>query len=244
MSVYFATEKRSYREYDFLRIHPQQPVLGERSRCIWFEKRLPGGLHPEDLVPWFKATIERLPKKARPHDVGRWTRRLCDCEPDLLRDRESNEGKTWVEKAKIILVFGAIGKVGYRSLFHLERRDVARIVRKGEIVTIAGKTRHRYADGTCTELERVFHLLTLDDEAAVKIERELLHGNRIHFGLDGTLLGMICTSGGFIHAINAPLETIRKLCLKGNEVLTLESRPQEKHKLYYIESPQNSEAAT
>ena len=65
LSVYVAYEKGSYCHFYYLRIHSKPPFFGPRPKCLWFQIRLPD-LHPEDVIPWFVATIRRLPKKHQP----------------------------------------------------------------------------------------------------------------------------------------------------------------------------------
>jgi hypothetical protein len=52
-----------------LRIHSSLPCIGVNPMCLWFEKRLSDNLHTEDVLPWFIATLHRLPKKHQPANV-------------------------------------------------------------------------------------------------------------------------------------------------------------------------------
>src|SRR5262249_49236020 len=136
LSIYLAPEKGRYCEYLSLRIHSSLPIIGQKPNCncLWFEKRLPDSLHTEDVVPWFLATIRRLPKKHRPHDEQAWVRRLIEFEPQLAHEN-GRAIQAPNRKRKLIFVLGPVSKPGYRGLIHFDRRDI-RIVRKGEIVTI------------------------------------------------------------------------------------------------------------
>jgi len=212
LSVYLAVEKGSYCEYVFLRIHSSLPFFGDKPRCLWFEKRLPDSLHKEDVLPWMVATIRRLPKMYQPPDVDLWTKRLLSFEPQLSQPLTGAD-KPWVEKPDLVLVLGPTTKVGYRSLTHFERRDISHIIRQNDIVTIEGKERYGWRDGTM-EIDRTFYLLSFDRAAAERVERRILSGERVHFGLDADVLGMVCRSGHVIHSMNVPVETVRRLCVE------------------------------
>jgi hypothetical protein len=220
VSMYLAAEKGSYCEYLHLRIHSSPPFIGERPKCLWYEKRLPDNLHPEDVIPWFMATVDRLPRKHHPADIELWSKRLLHFEPQLAPP-ESGIGKPWLQKPDLVFVLGPTRKVGYRSLTHFERRDINRIVRDKEIVSVEGKERHHWKDNRTTETSWTFHLLAFDEAAAERVEARLFNGERVHFGLDADVLGMICRSNHWIHAINAPEEVVRRLCVKPG----LELRP-------------------
>jgi hypothetical protein len=232
-SIYLAYEKRTYCHYNFLRIHSSPPFWGAKPQCSWFEKRLPDNLHIEDILPWFVATIRRLPKKQQPADIDPWIKRLLSFEPHFLPDTIDPE-QPWASKPKIVLVFGPVGKVGYRSLEHFERKDISRIIRQRDVITVTGVTRHHLSKGKTREIERTFYLLATDDAAAERVEREIFRGQRIHFGLDGDIFGMMERSGHVIHAINASPDTIRKLCTKPGEDISLRSPPGGKLKMYYV----------
>jgi len=233
LSVYLVCERRPHQNYGFLRIHSPPPFRGRQPRCLWFDKRLPPNVTVEDVLPWFVATLHRLPRRDQPAQMERWTNRLLYFEPQLA-PAQFQPGKPWGSRPKVVLVFGPTAKVGYRGMSHLERQDISQIVRRNDVLTITGKTRHRFADQTPIELEETFHLLVIDEVAAQKVEQEILYGGKIHFGLDGQILGMISHCADVIHAINAPLDMIRKLCLRPGLELNLMSPPREKHKMYFI----------
>jgi hypothetical protein len=143
-----------------------------------------------------------LPKKHQPAEVEEWTKRLLPFEPQLAPPEDGAENP-WTEKPKIVIVLGPTSKVGYRILYHFERRDISHVVRQNDTVRIEGTERHQWADKTM-EFVRTFFLLAFDEAAAERVERQILDGKRIHFGLDADVLGMICRSGHVIHAINVP----------------------------------------
>jgi hypothetical protein len=231
LNVYLAIEKGSYSEYMHLRIHSSPPFIGAKPRCLWFEKRLSDNLHTEDVLPWFIATLHRLPKKHQPADVEPWAKRLLHFEPQLAPPTSGAE-KPWPEKPDLILVLGPTAKVGYRSLTHFERRDIGHVIRKGDMVRVVGKERFHWRDNKTMEVERTFHLLAFDEAAAERVEKRILSGERVHFGLDADVLGMICQNSSFIHAINAPEEIIRQLCVEPGLELRLISTPRGKLKTY------------
>jgi hypothetical protein len=239
LSLYISTEKRTYREYSFLRIHSAPPFLGSQPICQWFEKRLPDSLHVEDVLPWFHATIRRLPKKHQPPEIDGWVNRLLHFEPRLAPVISSTE-QSRDRKPKVIIVFGAVNKVGYRHMFHLERSDISCVMRQEKIIMLKGKTRHSFSDGKTMEVERTFHLLTSDEEAAERIEDQIIHAKKTHFGLNVDVVGMLSRSDSFIHAINVPVETIRSLCVEPLLDLVLSSNPREKHKLYEVVDPRGN----
>jgi hypothetical protein len=231
--AYLSFEKGSYCEYCLLRIHTKLPLFGTLSKALWFQKRLPDILHPGDILSWFRATIGRLPKKHRPLDVDVWVKRLLDFEPQLAVAVPSGD-KSWTEKPKVVIVFGSVGQVGYRSMFHIERRDINRIVRRGDVVNLDAKVRYHYADGTHLEFEYTFYLIGVDEVAAEHIERHLLRGERIHFGLDKDIFGLVSRRGESVHAINVSPDRIHELCVPPGFELRLRSRVSEKHKRYEL----------
>lgn len=233
LNVYLALEKGRYCEYFFLRIHSCPPHIGVSPKCSWYEKRLPDTLHSEDVVPWFTATTNRLPKKHRPTDVQPWINRLLRFEPQLA-STGSGANKPWQEKPKIIMVFGPVGKVGYKGLTHFERRDVSLIVRRNDIVKLEGKTRHLMRDSKVIEIDRTFYLLAFDEAAAERVERQMMLGERIHFGLDADIFGMVLRSGHWLHAINFPTEMVRRHCLKPGEDISLTSNPRDKYQTFEL----------
>ena len=131
-------------------------------------------------------------------------------------------------------MLGPTTKVGYRSLTHFERRDLSHVIRKSDIVTVDGKERYHWRDNRTMEIERTFHLLALDEGAAERVEKRILSGERVHFGLDADVLGMICRSNHVISAINAPEETIRRLCVEPGLELRLISTPRNRPRLRHL----------
>jgi hypothetical protein len=238
LNIYLGLEKGKYGNSFFLRIHSGPPHLGSPAKCLWFEKRMPDFLHEEDVLPWFLATIQRLPKKHRPADVQPWLNRLLHFEPQLTPPSSGVE-KPWVEKPKVIFVFGPVGKVGYRGLTHFERRDISRIVRQNEIVKIEGKTRHSMIGNKTMEFERTFHLLAFDEAAAERVERQIFWGERVHFGLGPDIFGMVLRSGHLLHAVNVPIETIRLHCVEPGHDIQLVSNPRDKCRIYEFVKAQN-----
>jgi len=233
VGVYLSLEKGSYREYWFLRIHTKLPLFGAQPKALWFDKRLPDFLHTEDIVPWFRATIDRLPKKHRPLDADIWVTRILEFEPQLAGSVPGND-KTWTQRSKVVFVFGSVGKVGYRSMVHVERRDIKRIVRHEDVVSLEGKVRHDFGDGTSLEFDHSFYLVGVDENSAGRIEQYLLRGERVHFGLDKDIFGMLSRSGESVHAINVSQARIQSLCVPPGFELRLTSRPNQKHKRYEL----------
>jgi hypothetical protein len=236
MSIYLAVEKGAYCEYMHLRIHSGLPFIGAKPRCLWYEKRLIDNLRTVDVLPWFVATLDRLPKKHRPANLEPWKTRLLHFEPQFAPP-ESGFEKPWLQKPDLVFVLGPTAKVGYRSLTHFERRDISRVRGNNDIVTVEGKERHRWKDNTTMETPWIFHLLAFDQAAAERVEKRILNGERVHFGLDADVLGMICRSEHWIHAINAPEETVRRLCVEPGLELRLVGPTRYKLKMFEAYKP-------
>lgn len=232
-NIYVANDKGSDSFYNYLRIHTAPPLFGLRQEGVWFEKRLPNCVEREDVVPWFLATIDRLRKRERPPNIKEWIDRILRFNPDLAPPTLV-DNRRWEEKPRVIVVFGPTKKVGYRHLYHLERKDISYIKRQKEVLTLAATERHKFADKSNMEVERLFHLINLDEDASRSVENDIKRGERVHFGLDGKTLGIIVNNGGYIHALNAPLEMVRNLCLAHGENLELISNPREKAKSFRV----------
>jgi hypothetical protein len=113
------------------------------------------------------------------------------------------------------------------------------VIRQRDIVIIEGKEQYHWQDGRVMEIERKFHLLALDEPAAERVERQILLGERVHFGLDIDIFGMICTSGDIIYAINVHENIVRKICAPRGYELRLFGNPRHKLKGYKLSFPMN-----
>lgn len=238
MEMYLAIEERTYSSYCFLRIHSSLSHFVPGAKYFWYEKRLPDFLETADIIPWFIATVDRVPKKAKPSDLQPWLDRLLHYEPDLCYSPYT-PNRSQTEKPKITLVFGPVNKVGYRYLYHLRRENIS-LIRKCDRLTIVGPIQYGFADGKELKLDWEFHLLTENQAAAKKIEQEMITGKKLHFGLDLDIVGMIARSSYTVHAINVPVEMIREICLVEGQSLELDSNPRDKHKLFHIVPKQNA----
>lgn len=227
VSVYLVREKRTY-VADFLRIHSPPPFWSPQTTVYWFEKRIPDTIHREDVLLWFENIIRHLPKKHHPPDIQKWVNRLAHFEPQLLTT--SGADKTWSEKPPVVLMFGPTSKVGSRRMIHFERKDISQITRQKDLVTIMGKERIT----STMSRERKAYLLALDETAAQRIERQLMYGEKIHFGLSADLLGIVSRSDDVVRAINVPAETIRQLCVEPHFELKLAEGHRSKDKLYFL----------
>ena len=237
IDVYVIAEERRLGEDCFLRIHSSLSSVAQQERYLWFEKRMPWRLHREDILPWFLATINRLPQKARPSNLQLWQERLLNYEPDLALQTDNTQ-RPWAHKPKVILVLGPQSLVGYRGLFHLERQNIDRVLRHHEVITIIAQTKMRFADKSeFVEVWR-FHILTDSKSAACEIEKQILNGDKIHFGLDVQIIGMIAHEyeKNEIYAINVSEALVRKLCLKEQQSMKLKSSPTERVKAYDVVS--------
>jgi hypothetical protein len=161
LSVYLAIDRGSSGDYCSLRIHSTPPFLSLPPKCYWYEKRTPDNLHQEDFLPWFVATIERLPKKHRPSDPHDWANRLLKFHPHLAIPT-SGIDRPWTGKPRLVFVLGSVSKVGYRPLVHLERRDIKGILRQDDMIRVEGIERLPGVSDKEIEIELTIHLVAVD----------------------------------------------------------------------------------
>lgn len=235
LDVYVIAEERRLGEECFLRIHSSLSFVAQQGRYLWFEKRMPWRLHREDILPWFLATINRLPQKARPSNLQFWQERLLSYEPDLVFQTDKSR-RSWAQRPKVILVLGPQSLVGYRCLFHLERQNINRVLRHHEVITIIAQTKMRFVNKTEFVESWKFHILTDGESSACEIEKQIVNGDRIHFGLDVQIVGMMAHEyeRNEIYAINVPEVLISRLCLDEQQCLKLKSSPKERVKAYDV----------
>jgi hypothetical protein len=139
-----------------------------------------------------------------------------------------------------VIIFGPAAKIGsWRTVSHIERRDVFQIGRQADVTRIEGKTR----DGIL-EIERTWFLLSPDATSAEKVEHQLTSGERVHFGFDADIMGMICNSGDHLNTINVPMRTIMQLCVKAGFELAPWSKPREKQQDYEIVSKSSTNSSS
>jgi hypothetical protein len=233
--IYLVAERRTYSSYDFLRIHSSLWYYHNGKKYLWFEKRLPDFVLKEDVLPWLRATIQRMPKRSRPKNVELWEEKLVRSQPDL--SPSSLPATTvWNERPRIVVVFGPVRKVGYRDLYHIPRNDTFQLIRTGEILKIKCNV-----DDFPSKDIWTFIFVMDDPAAAEKVEREILWGNRIHFGLDRDIVGIVSLRYGAIHSINVAEKDLRELCSLGEVPLRLITRPIQKHKVYFIQAGTTTE---
>ncbi len=240
MEVYLAEEERTYTSYNFLRIHSSLWHFFPETQHLWFEKRLRSDLEAEDVLLWFKETIRLLPKKFRPPSLDTWKERFLRSQPEFS-PVPSGENIPWASKPKVILVFGAAHRVGYRTPFHLERSKIRGLARSREILTIVAQIQWGHRANQAHDW--TFHLITADKASAHRVEQEIIRGEKTHFGLDMNVIGMTAQTAGTVHSINVPIEKVRELCLKNGESLENALNPRNKHKVYYVVSKSDSSAA-
>ena len=93
-------------------------------------------------------------------------------------------------------------------------------------------------------LKRTWFLLSPDATSAEKVEHQLTSGERVHFGFDADIMGMICNSGDHLNTINVPMRTIMQLCVKAGFELAPWSKPREKQQDYEIVSKSSTNSSS
>ena len=226
VEMYLVFEKGENENYECLRIHTRLKST-PTNKYFWYQKRLPSSLERSDLIPCFRAFVNRLPKRSRPLDLTPWEAILSSSALHL-NQKHSERNNIVSEQSHITLVFGSIAKLDRRPLFHLDRKTI-QFFRLAKRLTIFSTQSGIYG----LEMWK-FHLLMESKAAAINVEQEMLAGEKIHFSVDRDTIGMIACSAGFIDAINVPIETVQELCLTEGEALSLRSRPRDKLKLFGI----------
>ena len=231
MAIYVA-EDTNYdgREIYTLRIHSSLWHHCAGHTYLWYQKTLPWRLHPEDVLPWFHATIKKLRKKCQPRDLTAWDEKLIQAEPDLAPPTPKLDGQ-WSERSKLVLVFGTRDEVGYAALYHLERERIQSLIRRGSEISIRTTVANQYEKNP-EKLWWTIHLLTPSSLHAKRLEGRLLSGGQIHFGIGDDIAGMIACHHDSVQAINVEPKTLKRFCAKDGMVLALISAPRYKHKSY------------
>lgn len=231
MVIYVAEDADSYgREIYALRIHSSLWYRVADQKYLWFQKILPWALHPEDVVPWFHATIKKLPKKSQPRNLDVWDEMLLRAEPDFA-PLVPNGDQKWSDRSKLILVFGTRDEIGYAALYHLERDRIKSLVRNGTEISIRATIHNQYEKDP-EKLWWIIHLLTPSERHAERLEGRLLSGGQVHFGLEDDICGMIACNQNHIDAVNVEPDALKRHCGKPGMVLALVSPPRQKHKTY------------
>ena len=213
-----------------LRIHSSLWHHCAGSTYLFYEKTLPWRLHPEDVLPWFHATVKKLPKKRQPRDLTRWDEKLIEAEPDLAPPLPTPDA-AWADKPTLVLVFGTTDEVGYAALYHLKRNRIQRLTRHGSEITIRASIESRY-EVDPEKLWWTFHLLTPTARHAERLESRLLSGSQIHFGLGDDIAGMVAIHQSGVDAIDVPTDDLQRLCGRDGVKLELISSPRYRHKSY------------
>ena len=131
MDVYIAEDTDSDKHSVYvLRIHSSLWHYAPNTEHLWYEKRVPWHLHTEDVLPWFQATIKKLPKRKKPRDATPWEENLLRSDPELAPPILALDAQ-WHERPKLILVFGTRDEIGYAAMYHLERQRIQGLRRTG-----------------------------------------------------------------------------------------------------------------
>lgn len=231
----------SKREVFVLRIHSSLWHYTPKQKYLWFEKRVPWRLHREDVLPWFNATVKKLPRKRQPIDWTPWTDKFLRSHPEFAPMRHASE-LPWNERPPIVLVFGTREEVGYAAFFRLERTRIEGIKRVGKELFLIATIASRYLE----EGEKLwwdFRIISPTAVHAERLELRLLSGEQIHFGIGDDISGIVAANHHLVHFINVDPELI-KGCYSREGMMLLSFDPARfRHKTYhyYKEAARNPE---
>ena len=187
-----------------LRMHSVVWHSAPGKKYLWFEKKVPWTLYPEDILVWYRSLLRRLPKKDRPPENFPWLQRLvnyhCDFAPDYCEP-----GREWTERPRIALVFGEIDQIGSAAIFHLERSDIHSFLRTKSEITIRANLRCRDHSE-----DWVFRVFAQNEEAAESLEEQFMSGRFMHFGVGSEIRGLMGQYADRIEAIGISNEEIRR----------------------------------
>ena len=229
--IYLADDTDSSKnEILVLRIHSSLWHYSPGQMYFWFDKRVPWRIRAEDVLPWFDATVKKLPKKRQPMDWMPWKNKFLQSHPEFSRALAVSH-VNWEERPPLVLVFGTKDQVGYAGLFHLDRSRIQAIRRSRNEISIKATIENRYENDP-EKLQWTFRIFSPTTRHAERLESRLISGEEIHFGLGDDITGMIATNDRSIHFINVDPELIkRSYSRKGMMLLSL-SPPRFRHKIY------------
>jgi len=227
----------SKRDILVLRIHSSLWHYAPNQKYLWFEKRVPWRLHREDVLPWFDATVKKLPRKRQPIEWSAWTDKFLRSHPEFARERSSSE-RPWSERPPIVLVFGTRDEVGYAASFRLERTRIEGIKRIGKELFLRSTIANPYE-----KLWWDFRICSPNPIQAERLESRFLSGEQIHFGIGDDISGMIAANEHIVHFTNVETELIKRCYSRDGMILLSFTSRRFRHKTYHYcaEGPRSIE---
>lgn len=230
VEIYIADDWNSDgKSVSILRAHSTLLESSPSQRYLWFEKAVPWVLFDEDVIPWFRSLIKRLPKKSQPENLPAWLQRLARNHPEFVS--EFPEGRPWESKPRIALIFGTLDQVGLSSIYHIERSEITSLFRKDAEVQIRASVSKMFSNGIEAWLFRIF---AHDSECAARLEAQILDGRFLHFGLGRDIAAILGTTESQVESIGLTDDQILHFCRKEGRILASYCARRLKHKtLHY-----------
>lgn len=213
----------------WLRIHSSLKV--PQTGYLWFEKRIPEGVGPEETWSWFEALIRKLPKQCRPPNIESWLGKLAEYDKHMVK-QEPKQANNWMDRSKIVIVCGQESNPSGAHKYHVYREEFRRFRREGNLLEFSSEKEQLLPSGRRIECSR-FIIICHDAVAAETVERALHDGTKVYFGLGETITGIIHLSDDSVDAVGVDEEVIRAHCCPNGE--ELDSTPtRRKRKFYWI----------
>jgi len=209
IDVYVAQDwDTSGKRVSVLRMHSSLWNFSPNQRYVWFEKRVPWIFHDEDILVWFRALINRLPKKARPLDLWAWLGRLVHFHPEFVVQIPESD-TPWEKKPRIALIFGTLDQIGLSTILHIERSDIHCFIRTGTEIEIRATIPKLFSEG---EEEWRFRIFTSSSACAKALEEQFSEGRYMYFGLGESVTGIIGQTENHVRCVGVSNEIIKSYC--------------------------------
>jgi hypothetical protein len=243
MEIYLADDTNSdRREITTLRIHSRLSCYRPNREHLWFEKKVHWKLYREDILPWFRALVGRLPKKKQPFDLTPWEEKFSRENPEIEKPNVPHR-HDWNDKPPITLIFGKPTQLGSSVTCHLHRDLIHSFLRKDQVIEI--RASYKYIHDGSIEPGWTYRLFTPSALHAEVLEHALLGGEEIQFALGPNLTGMLVTHGDAVSCIGVDTETIHRYCDRPGMALVSLDPPRFKFKYYrYQEIGRDTTCAT
>ncbi|MGD1018243.1 MAG: hypothetical protein ABSA12_02880 [Verrucomicrobiia bacterium] len=227
--VYVANGVGSHRFRYCLRIHSSLKV--PQTGFLWFEKRIPDGIGPDETYSWFEALIGKLPKRCRPHNIENWLSKLAEYDSHLVK-QEPKQAKNWMDRSEIVIVCGPESNPSGAHRYHLCREEFRSFRREGHVLEFSSERDESFQSERRISRSR-FIILCRDATAAESTERSMHAGTKIYFGLGQAITGIMHLSDDSVVAVGVDESVIKEYCCRNGE--ELESTPsRRRRKLYWI----------